>query len=209
MGVGSYCEGEVVRTGQYSIQQLKRVEILKQIQLPMIIQSHVISKTYKLCSPQVTTSGTRSCSPEQSCHFTTSPKYPERAAGVKQPSVSCVLKATSLGHWTTKPTCEVSAQSQTSAGCTQTFANTQLNSEETSQFVILYTEGKRTKSNLNIPKNKKLPSVISESLQGHHQATTFIFTHEIKSAFFFSFFLGVENRLIFVWVFSTFVCTQK
>lgn len=52
MGVGSYCEGEVVRTGQYSIQQLKRVEILKQIQLPMIIQSHVISKTYKLCSPQ-------------------------------------------------------------------------------------------------------------------------------------------------------------
>lgn len=34
-----------------SIQQLKRVEILKQIQLPMIIRSHIISKIYKALLP--------------------------------------------------------------------------------------------------------------------------------------------------------------
>lgn len=40
-------------------QQLKKEEILKQIRLPNITQSHFISKIYKLSSPQVTTSTTK------------------------------------------------------------------------------------------------------------------------------------------------------
>lgn len=101
MEAGSDCEGEIVFTGHLPSSSL-RVEILKQIQLPMIVQSYVISKVYKLCSPQVTTSVTRSCHPEQSCSFTTSPEYPESAAEVKQPSAVLRMDL-KVHHWANGP----------------------------------------------------------------------------------------------------------